>query len=120
MMDQEMAMHCEGLDQLHGLEWGWVEEELRANREPSAEDQVVFADLLDRLSRDARALALFFVDYPDEFRAWVGLLGRRTDCGHHKCCNCELLRRYLIMEVGWSRRALERALRELRKKLRAW
>lgn len=107
----------EGLDDVRGVSWKWIEAELDSRYEPTAEEQVIFVDLLERMSENARALALFLIDYPDEFRTWLGLVSRRVECKHKKCCNCLLLRKYFLQELGWSKQTVARAFREIRKKL---
>lgn len=113
-------LQFESIDSVVGVSWKWVGEEVRGMyRESSIEDQVIFSDLLSKMSENARRLALFLIDYPDEFQVWIGMVSRRTDCKNQKCCNCALLRQFLFQKLGWSQRSIRLALRELRKKLRS-
>jgi len=120
MLAEDNAMHRmreQGIHRTQGVSWRWVADELHGNAEPGPEAQVIFADTVNRLPPKARKLALFLIEYPDEFRAYVGVTTRWAGCQHIKCCKCRLLKQYLSERLGWSNQTVARALREIRKKL---
>lgn len=121
-MTEDLArqrMNEQGFHRIQGVSWRWLVDELQGAADPGPEREVVFADTVNRLPPKARAVARFLIEYPDEFRAHVGLETRWEGCAKMKCCNCQILKRYLALQLGWSQVAVVRALRELRKKLLA-